>query len=303
METLYHFWDLTHTDPGIFNVLAIDLAIAVVLLTGLRFISGLIANVSTTEELSQKDNFAFGIELAGAIVALAIMLTGAIEGEEAPNLLYETGLMAAYGVLGLILIKIGRLLQDHLILRKFSIRQAIMNENIAAAIVNVGNVIAIAIMIRAVMIWVDSNTFDGLIAVIAGFVVSQIILTLVSALRMYRYNKNNAGKCLQEALEDGNKALAIRYFGNLVGVALAITAASNFVYYRPDQLLDVIIIWTVLSFIITVLMTLLSILARSIILFKINIIEEVDQQQNVGVACIEAAIFIAMGLLPTALMA
>ena len=63
----------------------------------------------TKEELSKKDNFAFGVSVAGSILALGIVLTGAITGENAPSYLMEIVGMLAYGVYGLVLIKIGRI--------------------------------------------------------------------------------------------------------------------------------------------------------------------------------------------------
>ncbi|MDG1847813.1 MAG: hypothetical protein P8J35_04190, partial [Candidatus Marinimicrobia bacterium] len=57
--------------------LAIDISIAILLLGAMRFISGLSAKVNSTEELAQKDNFAFGISVAGSVAALGIVLTGA----------------------------------------------------------------------------------------------------------------------------------------------------------------------------------------------------------------------------------
>ena len=69
--------------------LAVDLVIAIVLLSAMRFISGVTANVDTTDELSKQDNFAFGISVAGSIAALGIVLNGAITGETAESLSME----------------------------------------------------------------------------------------------------------------------------------------------------------------------------------------------------------------------
>ena len=53
----------------------------------MRFLLGLTSQVNSTEELAQKDNFAFGVSVAGSILALGIVLTGAITGENAPSYL------------------------------------------------------------------------------------------------------------------------------------------------------------------------------------------------------------------------
>ena len=61
--------------------LLIDLVVAIALLGGIRFTMGFFGNVDTKVELSQKDNFAYGISMAGAVAAMGIELRGAITGE------------------------------------------------------------------------------------------------------------------------------------------------------------------------------------------------------------------------------
>ena len=55
--------------------------------------------------------------------------------------------------------------------------------------------------------------------------------------------------------------------------------------------------WLIVAFTLSVLLFLLAGIARRIILKNINVVEEVDQQHNKGVAFMEAAIFLAIGLL------
>ncbi|MDG2392301.1 MAG: hypothetical protein P8M49_02235, partial [Thalassotalea sp.] len=73
MENILQFAAI---DQHILIILAIDIAIAILLLSAMRFIAGLTAKVNTTEELAVKDNFAFGISVAGSVAALGIVLTG-----------------------------------------------------------------------------------------------------------------------------------------------------------------------------------------------------------------------------------
>ena len=101
--------------------------IAIALFMAMRFITGLSANVDTTDELAQKDNFAFGISVAGSVAALGIVLTGAITGENADSYLMEAIGMASYGIFGLILIKIGRVFHD-----RFALNQIDENAQIKA---------------------------------------------------------------------------------------------------------------------------------------------------------------------------
>ncbi|MBS05336.1 MAG: DUF350 domain-containing protein [Gammaproteobacteria bacterium] len=294
---------LSEVDLYIYQVLVIDLVIAVVMISGLRFLTGLVANVNSAEELASRDNYAFGLAMAGGTVSLALMLTGAVSGEPGATFLSEVIAVLVYGVVGLILIKVGRLAQDKLILRGIEIQDEIKKGNLAAALVDVGNTIATGLVLRAVMLWVESDTFDGLLAVLAAFVLTQLMLALVTQYRLMVYARRNAGGSLQEAFKGGNVALSIRFLGNLLGVSLAITAASGVVAYDTASLPVALASWAAVTLLFAILVSLLAIVARSVILMGVHVVEEVDEQGNVGVAAIEAAVYIAMGLFFAALFA
>ncbi len=159
--------DLSAVDFYVYQILVIDLAIAVAMISGLRFLTGLVANVGSADELSNRDNFAFGVAMAGGTVSLALMLTGVVSGTPGETYLAEFLTIIAYGFLGLILIKIGRLAQDNLVLRGIEVQKEISNGNLAAAFVDVANTIAIGLVLRAVMLWVDSDSWFGLLIVLA----------------------------------------------------------------------------------------------------------------------------------------
>jgi len=283
--------------PDLLGIILLDLAIAIGLLASIRKLAGLISHVSSTHELSQRDNLAFGIAFAGGMSALAIMLTGAISGDPGITLLDEALLVLSYGLFGIVLMALTRHFLDKISLPEIAIHEQIMQGNVAAAIVDAANMIATAIIVRAVMVWVDDNSLFGLFAVISGFVFSQIVLVIVTRYRTHVYAKRHHGESLQKAFAAGNRALATRYFGHKVGVALAVTAASGFVPYNEQNIFLASLMWGLISIVITVVLSALAIAARYAILAGINVVEEVDQQQNMAVATIEAVIYMAIGLL------
>ena len=283
--------------------LIIDVTIAIILLGAMRFISGLSANVNTTDELSKEDNFAFGISVAGSIAALGIVLTGAITGENAESYLMEAIGMSVYGIFGLILIKIGRIIHDRVALQKLDKTAQIKAKNLTVGIVDAAGVIATAIVIRAVLLWVHGLTVSTFIAIISGFIVAQTMLVIVTRIKERQYAKYNQDDCLQEAFENGQVALALRYAGQVISTALAITAASHFFTYSPETLVNNLLGWLLFGLVMTLLVALLTNIAKRIVLFGINLVEEVDQQHNIGVAAVEMAISIAIALILTALMA
>ena len=292
---------LMDIDIFIYQILFIDLVIAVAMIAALRFLCGVVANVSSTEELATRDNFAYGIAMAGGILSLALMLTGAVSGQPGSTYLNEIISVLAYGILGLLLIKVGRWMQDKIVLRGIELQDQIRAGNLAAALVDAANTIATGLMLRAVMLWVETDALGGLLLVLTAFVSVQILLAIVASYRGWVYSRRHDGSSLQLALNDGQIALAIRFFGHVIGVALAVTAASGIVAYFTEDIALALLRWVGVALILTIFLSLIASLARKIVLLGVDVVEEVDNQNNVGVAAIEAAIAIAVGLFFVAL--
>jgi len=295
--------ELSAINQELLIYLAIDVSIAILLLGAMRFISGLSANVNTTDELSKEDNFAFGISVAGRFLALGLVLTGAITGEAADSYLWEAIGMLCYGTLGIILIKVGRIIHDKFALQHLNKTELILQQNISVGIVDAAGAIATAIVIRAVLLWVHGLTVYTFVAIVSGFIVSQAVLVIVTRLKERHYAKHNQADCMQEALANGQIAIAIRYAGQVISTALAVTAASHFFTFDESAILPNLLGWLIFGIIMTITVAILTTIAKKLVLMGINLIEEVDQQHNIGVASVEMAISISIALILTALMA
>ena len=187
--------DLVGVNQELLIYLAIDITIAIILLGAMRFLLGLTSQVNSTEELAQKDNFAFGVSVAGSVLALGIVLTGAITGENAPSYMMEIIGMLAYGTYGLVLIKVGRIIQDKVALQHLNKTELIKEKNLTIGIIDAAGAIATAIIIRAVLLWVDGLDISTFIAITSGFMVAQAVLVLVTRIREIKYAKNNQEAC------------------------------------------------------------------------------------------------------------
>jgi len=293
---------LIDSEPNLLGILAIDLVIAIILLYAMRFISGIWAGVNTTEELASKDNFAFGISLAGSLLALAIVLTGAITGEPGTSFAQEAIGMTIYGVVGLILIKLGRIAHDKIALPGLDKVEQIKEGNVSVAIIDAAALIATALIIRATLLWAYDFNLNTLIAILSGFVISQSLLVLMTRLRENAYSKKNQGSQFQDALVSGQIALAIRHAGFLIATGFALTAASNFLEYNPTGYVENALGWLIFGFVMVSLLYVLVPLVKKLVLSRINLTEEVDHQHNIGVAALEFVISISVALILMALM-
>ncbi len=291
-----NFFDVVFWDGDYMVVLLTKLFVAVALFACLRFFSGAISSINSTQQLTEKDNPAFGISMAGVVIAVTIMLTGTIYGNPEQSIvdtLVSTGL---YGLLGIGLMSLSRLIFDDLAMPKLSVRDQILKGNIAAGLVDAGNVIATAIIIRAVMMWVEYNTVDGIKAVIVGYLISQALLSGVTYLRIKAFAHLHGGKSLQSLLEKGNVAVALRFSGRRIGSALAISAAANTLLYELSNFFTLLVAWVLISVIAVALLQLLSYLADRVIMAKINVEDEVIRQKNVALGAVQGTIYFALGL-------
>ncbi|QDF68059.1 DUF350 domain-containing protein [Shewanella sp. SNU WT4] len=282
--------------------LGIDLAIAILLLVFMRYLSGWSIDVNSTSELAVRDNFAFGISTAGSITAMGIVLTGAITGAAGSSYLVEVIGMTAYGLTGLLLIRTGRYIHDKFALTEVDKNAEIRAGNVSVALVDASATIATALIIRSVLLWAEGLTLDTLIAVISVFVIAQFLFVLLTRIREYRYRRGNQGDSMQEALAQDSLALAIRHSGYLISLGLTFKAASYFLLYDPKAYAMNIFGWLTFSIIMLVILNLLLWLVKRLVLANINTDTEVEQQHNVGIATVEMAVSIVVALLLTSLM-
>lgn len=290
------YWDHYYNIILLFN-----LFVVIALFTSLRFFSGTIAHIEASDELLRKDNPAFGISLAGATFAVTIMLSGTLYGNPENSVAYSVIFVGLFGILGIALMALTRLIFDHLTLPAVSLRDEIVKGNKAVAIADAGNVLAAAIIVRAVMIWVTDYSWEGVLALLGGYAISQIIMTTMTFLRMRAFGNIKKGSCLQEDLRNGNIALALRFAGQKIGTAFAIAMASQIVIYEEHGMVPILAAWFCASLVVIVIWKILCVIAEGIIFFRVNVDDEVLEQRNMAVGALQAVIYVSLGILISSL--
>ncbi len=293
--------DMIYWDHYYNSILLLNLLIVVVLFTSLRLFSGIIAHIKASDELLKKDNPAFGVSLAGATLGITIMLSGTMYGSPENNAIYSIISVGVFGVVGIGLLALTRVIFDKITLPDIHLRDEIIRGNMAVAIADAGNVLATALIIRIVLIWVTTNSFEGFFAILSGYAVSQFILTSMTLGRRAAFSFIHKGNNLQDELKKGNIAVALRFAGQKIGTAFAIALAAQIVVYEEYDILTILCAWFVASIIVVLVWKFLSFIAAKIILFRVNVNEEVVVQKNIAVGALQAVIYIAMGLLISAL--
>jgi uncharacterized membrane protein YjfL (UPF0719 family) len=289
--------NLISLSPDLWLYLAIDMAIAVLLLTMLRWLSGRLLSVSTTDELCAQDNFAFGISMAGRMLALCIVLSAAVASSEKTDYLLSAVSMLFYGVVGIVLIKVGRVAHDKIILNRLDKELHIKQRNTSIALVDAASSISTALIVRSVMLWVEGSDANALVAILSGFVVTQAILLTTTRLYERRFKENNQSGSLQKSLTKGQLALAIQHSGNLIGTALVVTGASSLLIYNPIGYVSNLTSWLIVGLILTLLLAVLVTLSKRLILAGLDLVQEIDHQHNIGVATIELVLSVGIALI------
>ncbi len=277
--------------------LAIDISIAVILLLAIRSFSGVFSKVSVRSELGEKDNFAFGISIAGRMLALTIVLSGVVGRHT--HLGYEVAAlgMVVFGGVGILLVRAGRYAHDKVVLNRLDKNQMIAEKNISVALVDAASSIASAIIIKSIIDWAVGTDVNTLIAIFSGTTVVLSVLLLTTRLYERRYAYNNQDNSFQDTLCRGHLALAIQHSGNLIGTAIAVSSAGAILAYEPESYVSNITGWLVVGLTFAVSLIVLSSLSKRIILTGVNWKREVDLQHNVGIASIEFVLSIGLALL------
>ncbi len=293
METLIKLVDLP---SDLWVYLLIDLGLALLLLMVMKWLAGAFRTNSVTEELGVKDNFAFGISIAGGMLSLCIVLSSVV-GRHV-GLGYEQAVvgMLTFGLVGIVLVKFGRFAHDKLVLNRLDSQAMIADRSVSVALVDAASLIASAIILRSMMLWVDGSDANAIIAIITGFLVVLAVLLVLTRLIERRYAKGNQNDSFQGALRKGQLALAIEHSGNLLGTATIVASAGSLLTYNPKGYVSNVTGWLGISVILTVSLMILVAMSKRVILFGMDYRQEIDQQHNVGVACLALTLSIGIAL-------
>lgn len=292
MEFRFVDWDSSYND-----VILLNFTIILLIFCGLRKYFGIIANINASTELLEKNNTAFGISLAAITFAVAILLKGAIYGELANNMIDSSIAVGLYSIIGIGLMAVTRVIFDNIALPNISIRKEILQGNKSAAIIDAGNVIATAIIISTVMSWITTNTIERISILLVGYIISQIILTSTTYLRVKIFQRQNNQLSIEEVFKTGNIALALRFAGRKIGTAFAIAAASHIVSYELDYMYILLANWFLVSIIMVIILSTLSAIADATVLYKIDANKEILQKNNIAIGALQGILYISLGFL------
>lgn len=251
---------------------------------------------SFTDELTERDNPAFGACLAGYLVGLALALTGAFpsSGDTVAQAAKD---MTTGGLLAILLMRAGIWINDKLVLNRFSINvEMLRDRNIGTGAAVAGSCIGTGLVLAGVLTGESEGWWRSVRDIAIYWAMGQLLF-ICGALAFYR----TAGYNVQETLEkDNNVPAGISLGGFLAGLGILLWAVLR---DASSNLGEELLLMVIMAVIGIPLLLLSNIVVQKVILPRINLPKEivVDKNAAAGLICATASLSTAILLAATLL--
>lgn len=196
-------------------------ALAMLLLGLAKFALDYLTPFSVDDQLSAKDNPAFGISMIGYYLGTLIVYIGVTQGEVQEGLAMHWALAidAAWALGGIVLLNGSRVVLDKLVLGEFSTRKEIVEDrNVGMGAVEFATYVATALIIAGAV----SGGGGGIVTALAFFGLGQVTLIALS----FVYQKLTPYDFRGE-IERDNVAAGVAYAGNIICVGLVLMRGTG----------------------------------------------------------------------------
>ena len=259
-----------------------------ILLIGRTFYR-LTTKVELEKEISENDNPAMGLALAGYLVGLALAVSGAISDSQVSW--EKLGVLAGVGVVSMLLMRLSLVINDKLILSRFNNLSLIVDQrNLGVGFIEAGGCVATGLMIAGVLSGKADTVEDRLLYGGIYWLVGQVALVLgaIAFRPACGYDLDN------ELQERNNTAAGISFGGMLVAIGFIIQAAM--VGASTDVLAELA---TIGVFFVTgmVVLELGYYVLGKVLIPRSPMSAEVGRDKNCGAGALSAAGFIAIAVL------
>lgn len=250
-------------------------------------------DIKVVPELVEKDNFAFSLSYVGYYVGLLMAIGSAIVGPS-NGLMQDLNDIAVYGFLAIILLNLSALINDKVLLRKFSVKKEIIEDrNAGTGIIEAANFIGSGLIIFGAVTGSSANLISGIVTAIAFWLIGQVIMILTTRV----YNMITPYD-IHEHIEKDNVAVGIGFAGAMLAIANLIGFAirGDFLGWS-DMMIDVALeVGIGLLF-----LPLARLMTDKILLPGRNLTDEIVNQDkpNLGAALVEAFAYVGGSILIT----
>lgn len=254
------------------------------------------SSFSFTDELTERDNPAFGACLAGYLLGIALALTGAFPFSADSDLIALRD-MTTGGVLAIGLMRASIWINDRLILNRFSINvEMLRDRNIGAGAAVAGSCLGTGLVLAGALTGESVSWAYSVRDTVIYWLVGQVLF-VAGAWLFYR----TAGYEVQETLEnDNNAAAGIALGGFLASLGVLVWAVLQNASSDLGTELALILITAAVGI---PLLRLTTIVTEKFILPRISLPKEIviDKNNAAGLICAAASLCTAILLAATIL--
>lgn len=257
-----------------------------------KLVRDLLTRYKIDEELTDKNNAAVGLALAGYYMGLAIAIAGALVGPESNTLGADLLAVAAYSIIAIVLLNISALVNDKLILYSFNNQKELVDDrNSGTGVTMAGSYLATGLIVNAAVSGEASGAWwKGLIACLIFFALGQVVLVLAGL--WYQFiTKYDIHKVIGE---DNNVAAGVGFGGFLFAVGYIARAAM---IGESTAWAEDLISFALYVVIALILLTIGRLITDKVFLPKAKISDEIGGQGNIAAASIAAAIYVTIAVL------
>jgi uncharacterized membrane protein YjfL (UPF0719 family) len=237
------------------------------------------------EELTSRDNPAFGLALAGYYLASVIVFIGVVRADTPPlesgtwAALAALGLDSAWALGGLVALAFSRRLMDRLLVVRSSQSEEIIGKrNLAAGMVECAVYVSAGVVLSGTLREPGGTVFTALVF----FLLSQTVLLVCG--HVYQ---RVAGYAVAREIQSGNLAAAVAFGLTLVAIALLMLKATSGEFINWGVNLSYFAFDTIVGF---GLLLVLRWLVDAALLPKARIAEEIARDRNVNVGLVEGVL-------------
>ena len=252
-------------------------------------------DTKVSDELVEKDNFAFSVAYVGYFIGLLLAIGGAVMGESY-GLWVDLMDIGIYGLLTILFLNISIIINDKLILRKFSVKKEILeDQNVGTGVIEGANAVATGLIVLGAVHGegYDYSIGGPIVTAILYWLIGQGLLFVTSLV----YNAILPYD-VHDEIEKDNIAVGVGMAGALIAIANLIRYAlmhdfDSWIVTLEDVGLDVAIGLLFLP--------LARFLTDKILLSGQKLTDEIVNQEkpNVGAALVEAFAYIGGSVLIT----
>lgn len=249
-----------------------------------KWLKGTFSSYRLDEQLTEYDNNAVSVSLSGYFLGITAIFLGALSGPSV-GIWEDYTAVTGYALAGILLLNLSRVLNERLILYKFSVdKEIVHDQNAGTGVIEAGIYIATGFIIGGSV----HGQGGGPLTALVFYAIGQVCLILFGLLydRLSPY-------ALHDEIEKDNIAAGLGFAGGLISIGIIIMrgVSGDFVSWQEDLIalgLDVVVIFVYLMGV--------RLIFDKFVLRNSDLNTEIAEDRNLGAGLLEMVVSICFSV-------